>query len=303
MRVFLLDLWLDLREKRLAPVALALLAGVLVIPFALAKSDPEPPPPPPAPTAEQGANLPKVVADARTEGDLGSRLTSFDPRDPFEPTASAAAPAQTGGAPQGGTTTTTGGTPSGGGSTPSGGGSTPSGGGTTPSGGGTPSTGGTTKRITYTFTTDIVFGQFGEEKRYNKVKRLQLIPSEDDPAVVFLGVTTSGKTAVFLVDGRFTVSGDGACKPSRSDCTFVYLRTDPDHNSTLLTDDGDGTVYRLTLRDIDRVAVSAQNQSASGDGSPAFTGSTRDAAPPGEPEAGPRERRSFKSPVFGDDQR
>jgi hypothetical protein len=229
---------------------------------------------------------------------VGSRLTAFDPRDPFEPTGSAASTAPAaGGTPA---TTTTGGSPSGGTSTtPSGGGTTPTGG-TTPSGGTTPTT---TKRITYTFTTDIVFGQFGEEKRYNKVKRLQLIPSEDDPAVVFLGVTTSGKTAVFLVDGRFTVSGDGACKPSRSDCTFVYLRTDPDHNSTLLTDDGDGTVYRLTLRDIDRVAVSAQNQSASGDGSPAFTGSTRDAAPPGEPEAGPRERRSFKSPVFGDDQR
>jgi hypothetical protein len=36
MRVFLLGLWLDLREKRLAPVASLLLAGIVAVPIVLA---------------------------------------------------------------------------------------------------------------------------------------------------------------------------------------------------------------------------------------------------------------------------
>ena len=42
MRVFLLDLWLDLREKRLAPVAIILLAGIIAVPIVLAKSSKTP---------------------------------------------------------------------------------------------------------------------------------------------------------------------------------------------------------------------------------------------------------------------
>ena len=47
MKIFMLDLWHDLREKRLWPVALVLLAGLLAVPVLLAK-DPEEPAPAPA---------------------------------------------------------------------------------------------------------------------------------------------------------------------------------------------------------------------------------------------------------------
>ena len=49
MRVFFLDLWLDLREKRLAPLAILLLAAIVAVPIVLA-NDQEEPPPPPTPT-------------------------------------------------------------------------------------------------------------------------------------------------------------------------------------------------------------------------------------------------------------
>ena len=317
MRVFLLDLWLDLREKRLAPVALALLAGLLIVPFVLAKGEPDPPAPPPV-AQQEGDDLPEVSipADGAT---IDSRLTAFDPRDPFEPRSAAqggTTTTDTGAAPTGGTGTTGGGTTTtdtgttdtgttGGGTTTDTGSGTGTGTGTT--GGGT-----TTERRTviYTFTVDLLFGEFGEERRHRGVRRLELVPNEDDPAVVFLGVTTSGRTAVFLVDDRFTVTGEGICRPEPDECTFLYLRESGDRNSAILTE-ADGTRYRLSLRDIDRVVAESQAQTdsdaeddntGSGDNSPAFTGSTRDNAPPGEPESEePKERSSFRSPVFADD--
>lgn len=324
MRVFLLDLWLDLREKRLAPVALALLAGLLLVPFVLAKGEPEAPPPPPAVAQDPDNGVPTV---SLPEGDqeLESRLTAFDPRDPFEPRAAAqiAAPDD---APAGGDTggdtgaATGGGEGTGAGDTGTGtvgGGGT--GGGTTGTGpGDTGATGGDTPRrtVVYTFTVDLLYGPFGEERRFNRVRRLELVPSEENPAVVFLGVTTSGKTAVFLVDDRFAVTGEGVCRPSPEECTFLYLRESGDRNSAILTEE-DGTRNRLSLRDIDRVAVTSQargeaddDNSASGDRSPAFTGSKDDQGPPpGEPGADSpeaksgSEKRAFRSPVFADDER
>lgn len=324
MRVFLLDLWMDLREKRLAPVALALLCGLLIVPFVLASGEPDPPAPPPTVAAEED-ELPNVSIPADGET-IDSRLTAFDPRDPFEPRAAAqATPAGTAGGTTGDTTGgATGGGDTGGstvtetggdaGSGTTGGGDTTSGGttggGTT--GGGTTG-GGTTDRrtVVYTFTVDLLYGEFGNERRHRSVNRLELVPSEDDPAVVFLGVTTSGRTAVFLVDERFTVTGEGVCRPSPEECTFLYLREAGDRNSAILTEE-DGTRNRLSLRDIDRVAVESQargeaddDRSGSGDNNPAFTGSAGRSAPPGEPEPAeePRERSDFRSPVFADDER
>jgi hypothetical protein len=302
VRIFLLDLWLDLREKRLAPVALALLAGVIAVPLFLAKGSEEPPAPPPATTSAKAPLEP--VVSAPEDKTVASRLEVFDPKDPFAPPASAVTAA-----PSTGSTGTTGGTTSTGttstGTGTTGGTTGTTGGGTTgTTGGGT--TTGTTQTITrrvVTFTTALRFGQTGEEKTYKDVHRLDLIPSQDDPLVVFLGVTTSGKTAVFLVSSDLTTSGEGTCKPSRDECTFLYLRDDADHDTASFTA-SDGTTYRLRLTDIAQVAVESavqqerQGQSGSGDRSPAFTGS---ASPPGEPVSEEQaQKRPFFGPVFSD---
>jgi hypothetical protein len=156
----------------------------------------------------------------------------------------------------------------------------------------------------FTYTTDLKFGQGGEVKTYKDVRRLELVPDEKDPKVVFLGVTATAKTAVFLVDSNLGVdTSEGRCRPSADQCTFLYLRPDADHDEALLTD-SDGTVYHLRLLDINRVTVSSSNGSTgngngNGNGnsnsnrSPAFTGSADGArkndetvpgeTPPGEP--------------------
>jgi hypothetical protein len=319
MRVFLLDLWLDLREKRLAPLAIILLAGIIAVPIVLANDSSETPPPP-APTTTTTASAAPVVQGEADQGTTESKLQTFNPRDPFEPTASSAS-TTTGSTGSTGSTTSgsTGSTGTGTTTTPSGGGG---GGGTTgsqPSTGtgtgtnGTGNTTGETKTTLFTYTVDLRFGEGGSVKAFKGVQRLDLIPDADNPKIVFLGVTSTGKTAVFLVDSNIGVDTGGRCRPSADQCSFLYLRPDQEHDQALLTD-ADGTVYHLRLLDIDRVSVSSSNGSTgngnSGSGntnsnrSPAFTGrankkdtsSSEDATVPGEdsPPGEPEKRSSFQ---------
>jgi len=317
MRVFFLDLWYDLREKRLAPVALLLIAGIIAVPIVLGNDSSAPPAPAPTTTTTAAAAAP-VVQSATEATTQSSKLQTFNPRDPFEPTAVAAStsggstPAasstgsDTGTNNTGENSTSSSGTPtdtSGGGATT---GTEPSTGtGTTGTGtGSTGNTTGETKTTLFTYTTDLRFGKGSNMKKYSSVRRLELIPSEDNPKIVFLGVTATGKTAVFLVDSNIGVdTGEGRCRPSNDECTFLYLRPDADHDQATLTD-SDGTVYHLRLLAIDRVTVSSTNgttNTGSGNSngnsknrSHAFTGSadssqadstaTGDDTPPGEPE-------------------
>jgi hypothetical protein len=321
MRVFLLDLWLDLREKRLAWLAILLVLAIVAVPIVLANDKTSTPAQAPTTTTATTASAAPVVESQPQSEPTDSKLQTFSPRDPFEPTGGGGAATGTGT-----TTTSSGGSSSGGSS--SGGSSSGSGTTTTPStstggGGGAtngtqPSTGtttppsgtgnttGETKTTLFTYTVDLRFGQGGDMKAYKNVKRLDLIPTDKNPKIVFLGVTTTAKTAVFLVDSNIGVDTGGRCRPSADECSFLYLRPDDTHDQAVLTD-SDGTVYHLRLLKITRITVSSSNGSTTGSGnsggntnsnrSPAFTGqakrqsSSSDQAtvpgedtPPGEPD-------------------
>jgi hypothetical protein len=286
MKVFFLDLWLDLREKRLAPVAIVLLAGIIAVPIVLAKNGKPAPAPPPTATTAAAAAAP-VVESQPQAGAAASKLQTFSSRDPFEPTGHVAtAPTTTPTTSSGGSGTSTTSTPTGGGGgAPNGGGptTTPTG---TPGGGNTGNTTGETKTTLFTYTVDFRFGAGGDVPIYKGVQRLQLIPDDKNPTLVFLGVTTTGKTAVFLVDSNTGVDTPGGkCRPNADQCTFLYLRPDKAHDEAILTG-ADGTVYHLRLLGINRVSVSSANgntTTGSGSGSnktsttrsPAFTGNTK----------------------------
>jgi hypothetical protein len=293
MKVFLLDLWLDLRAKRLAPVAVLLLAAVIAVPIVLANGK-KSPPAPAAPGTATTASVAPVVQSAPQAGAVSSKLQDFSSRDPFAPTGHAATTTATS-TPSGGAPTGTSTTPAGTGQT--GGGTTGSTGTTGPTG--TGPTGTTVPKTTFfTFTVDIRFGPPGDQKLHKGVQRLELIPDAQDPKIVFLGVTSTEKTAVFLVDSSLGVDTNGKCKPSGDQCTFLYLRPDGTHDQAELTDQ-DGNTFRLHLLNIHRVVVGAStgsgnsgsNKSGSSNRSPAFTGragssqnetATGD-SPPGEP--------------------
>src|SRR5688500_4500763 len=91
MKNLLLDLWHDLRAKRLWPVALVLLAGLVAVPVVLLKKAEEPAAAPAAattaekPQSEGPTELTEVKLEELGQGS-GSSLSSFeDPSNPFAP--------------------------------------------------------------------------------------------------------------------------------------------------------------------------------------------------------------------------
>ena len=274
MTTFLSDLWADLREKRLWPVALLLLVALVAVPVVLAKPDAEPAPPPPAPPSQQSEaeSALKVIAAANDVGE-GSPLNLFDKENPFRPPNNALAqPDQadgaadtTAGPDQGADTAgeaigeagevapppgSGGGTTTGGGTT--GGGTT--GGGTT--GGGTPSKP-TTKRFTYVI--DLTFDDGERTRRIEGMERLEMLPNEKAPLLLFLGVDAKASNAVFLVDSRVQVNGEGRCRPARDECSFLYLRPG---SQAVIDDPESGKSYTLQIREIRRVEIKRKDARA-----------------------------------------
>lgn len=316
MSEFVLDLWADLKARRLWPVAALLVVALLAVPAVFLKRSEAPPPAPvPAPAADSA--LPAVaLSSAGLAG--SSPLDAFIAKNPFRPRndafrAQGTPPPGTPGAPGAGDgaasagrgpgmATVDPGAPlssgagaglpsprsSGGTATPipnQGDAVAPDGG--APSSGGGGGGGGTTV-TRYTYTADVEVGVRGRERKIDGIDRLALLPSARQPLLVYLGVDTLGKTAVFLVDSSLSQTGEGSCKPNRSTCAFVYLKVDSDQNEHFFAAD-DGTEYGLKLLDIDRRQI----------------GRTKAAARARQPLAkGAGSRRwSFGFPLFLDERR
>jgi hypothetical protein len=263
---FFLDLWHDLREKRLWPVAVGLLAAAIAIPLIMLKpaSDPETPTPIAVNSGER-ETLPAVNVDASPVH--GSKLETFSTRNPFKPLGDLEDDPASGGSSGGGSGSgssgddalfdPTGGAGSGGGSVSDGGGGLPdlpSGG----DGGGTPTTPTTPAQPDrwYRFAVDVKFGAPDNQKTLREVPRLASLPDAETPAVVFMGVTDGGDRAVFYVaDPSLTADGEGECEDTSS-CRVVTLGTGGGSDEQTFTS-ADGTVqYDLQLLRIRREEMS-----------------------------------------------
>jgi hypothetical protein len=283
MKNFLLDLWHDLRAKRLWPVALVLLAGLVAVPVVLSKKA-EPvaaPPPPPAeaeaPEPEGPARLAEVKLEELAEG-TGSSLSAFnDPSNPFAPprkvldrlekkadgdgggSAGDAGGNGGGSGGGGGDTTVDGGSLGGGAGSGSGGGTStggaPTGDTGTPDAGDDGDSGGdgggetTTKNFTYVV--DVSFRDNNRRRKIEAMQKLDILPNPASPLLIFLGVTPDAGNAVFLVDSTLQAAGEGRCKPSNSECAFLYLGPGSEHEFT--NDEGDS--YTLRVDEIRRVEL------------------------------------------------
>lgn len=272
--------WYDLREKQLWPVALGLLVAIVVV-VLLLPNDTKEVAEEPTPTAvQQPAELKELVTlDSATVED--SNLEVFSVRDPFRSladisaTGSGGTDGSTGGAAGSGTSTT--GTSTGTSTGSTGTGTTDTGG-----GGGTgatppPPPPPAERREIFTFRVDMTFNrEGGNPRRIRNIDALELIPDSDRPFLVFLGVTKSLRTAVFLVNDEFEVETEGRCEPSPATCNFLYLRTDSESDDAVLsrTDDaGNVTRYEFQLDDIERVLASrGTTGNTDNRQSPAFAG-------------------------------
>jgi hypothetical protein len=261
---FLLDIWADLKAKRLAPVAVALAAAVVAIPALMLKGEEAPsgsPLPIVAAPAADGAEV--ELAEELAEG--GSKLDSYKAHNPFDglvkpsddagASGTAIAPTDSAGGDAGKDIASL---LSGGGSpTSSTGFDSPSdtGGGLT-GGGGTPPVVIKRPSAKYTYELDVRFGRPGREDRYPHLSRMSFLPSAKVPAVLFMGVPVDAKSALFFVDPNLSHAGEGVCVPSPTTCTFLELKIGREHFLSV----GDYE-YRLQLLGIQRVKLNdAQTQ-------------------------------------------
>ena len=253
------DLYRDLRDRRLLPLVVVLIVGIVVVPIALSKS-PEPAAPAAAPASvATKSNVPAeqvVLADPGLR-DYKKRLSGDSPKDPFiqqfssggDATSSSAATGASGstGAAGTGTETSTSTETSSGSTTPS------------SSGGGTSS--GNIKTTTgdkyFYYRVKVRAGQLDGTplKVYDSVGTLVNLPSNKIPATSFLGVTKdsafNAKTAVFLVSSAVSsVDGEGHCTFAGTACQLLELKPGQHEDFVWV----DGLTYRLELVKFDLVA-------------------------------------------------
>jgi hypothetical protein len=270
MKIFLLDLWHDLQAKRLWPVAAVLVLALVAVPVVLSKSS-EPPAAAPVKavrTAPDPKDLKALASVKLNEADesRGSSLDTFDPANPFRPP-KAIEKRTAEGAGGASTVTSEDSTGDDGGST--GGGSTggddtgSTGGGDTGStgGGDTGSTGGDTPTTTtqYRYVVDLTFTANGRTRHVKSMERLEMLPNEASPLLLFLGVSANAGNAVFLVDSTLDAAGEGTCKPRAAECAFLYIGPGSEHEFT--NEEGDS--YTLRIDEIRKVKLDGSAATAS----------------------------------------
>ena len=252
-------LWNDLRARRLVPVAALLVGALIASPVVLSKKADESPAPAPAPKAQaKKQSGPEELAQVKLDDAIGkgngSSLSSFDASNPFAPPDKVVKAAQDETATDNGTAGTA---PTDTGTlTPSTGTETGTGGGGDTTGGGTPQTGGggTPKTAEFNYVLDVTFWANGHKRTIKGLQKLDILPNEASPLLIFMGVTDNAGNAVFLVDSTLNATGEGKCKPSHADCAFLYLGAGSEEEFT----NADGDSYRLVINEIRKVKAGSQ---------------------------------------------
>ena len=244
------DVWHDLREKRLWPIALVLAIAIVAVPVLLTKSAAQPPAPTPVattPTSDSRVSV-SLNGDDAASSESGSTLDHFAEGDPFTPPARIVdraddtAAAGTAG-PSDGTPPSDGGG-SGDGSPPS---SSPAP--APPIDVAPPTT--RTETAEYEYVADATFWTGDDRREIRGLRKLDMLPDEAAPVLIFMGTSEEGGNAVFLVDSTLTAAGEGRCAPSPVNCAYVHVGPGSEHAFT--TAEGDS--YRLRIDEIRRVEV------------------------------------------------
>ncbi len=253
MSGLLQDVWHDLREKRLWPIAVVLALSVVAIPVLLTKSAAQPP----AGDPVVATPAPDRVAVTLDDGDAassgaGSPLDEFAEGNPFTPPAAIARPrtATT-------TTQTTSNAPADNGGSVGGGGGSGDDGSSMPSPPGPPidvePPRTRTETAEYEYVADVTFWTGDRRREIRSLHKLDMLPNQSAPVLIFMGTTGDGGNAVFLVDSTLRAAGEGRCLPSSANCAYVHLGPGSEHAFTTI----EGESYRLRIEEIRRVEVKA----------------------------------------------
>jgi hypothetical protein len=236
-------------QRKLWPVAILLIAAAVAVPMLLTEE-----PPAPATDAvvavksDQKAVLATepIVALAQDGDRSGRRRVLGSPKDPFKPQVTptpvpkpkAVQPVAEQ-APAKGDAPTVGGSPAPAGGTP------------------VPPTLPAKPKKTYELNELTVrFGSSGDTQPPRKdVKRLQALPSSDEPVLIYLGLLDDEKTAVFLLDSGVLAQGDGTCMPTRTTCETIHIKVGETEFFDVVTEGEDGAEGSEAQFQLDVLAI------------------------------------------------
>ncbi|MBK5219629.1 MAG: hypothetical protein JJE35_07575 [Thermoleophilia bacterium] len=260
---FLQDVYYDLKDRHLLPVAAILLVAIVAVPIAVASSGSETETP--SERGESGATMstggeePDTLVAESTPGlrDYRRRLNHQQATDPFkEKYADSEQPSE--GSGEGGSETAAGGIPS----------STESPGSTTfppsePSDEGN-STPGKLTYYSYAIDVRISGGSEGKKATVRKnLPELTMLPSRETPAIVYMGSTRDGKKAVMTVSSDVqAIFGDAKCVLGSETCQLLAM--EPGLPQTFVYG-GAGKTYKIELLKIHLVESDKLNRALLGE--------------------------------------
>jgi hypothetical protein len=91
-------------------------------------------------------------------------------------------------------------------------------------------------------------GQLSQLTPYSAVKRLEPLPSSSDPLIVFEGVGSSRKSAIFTLTREAILKGSAVCLPTASQCEALDLPLGGSEELSYLEPTGQTVTYELVLQ-------------------------------------------------------
>jgi hypothetical protein len=235
----------DLVDRRLWPVALALLGALVAVPMLLGGGSKAPASAPAVPlAAAAGTAAPNAQAAVALSQPSTSTNPTYRPGPVRNPFAQHKVPAPATTNPSSAPAPSAPSVPSSAPGVPSGGGGVPVT--ATPI---VPGSGGGRRDATETnvWRVNLRFGEAGDQKTHKDIPRLSPLPSATDPFFIFLGVLADGKTAVFLISSDTTATGDGKCKPNPEQCDTIEMRAGDTEFFDVAQGNAGVTQYELDL--------------------------------------------------------
>jgi len=264
------DVVYDLRSRRLLPVVILLVLALVAVPVLISQTGngssnasikPASGSANAVPETERAvmAYLPSGIRNYKKRLDDQSAKNPF--RDQFsQPAAAASAssqlnstvtpPAAVGASSAVGTSSTVG---AGSGGSATSGSTTLTGPGDGSGSGGTKKKQKKSKKTTYSYSVSVYAGDVSAPlTSFPKIAPLTMLPSQDSSVVLFYGLSTDHKLALFLVSNKVDgLTGPGSCLPAPDDCSLLAL---PAGASEDLHYSKDGKTYRIAVAQIKRTA-------------------------------------------------
>ncbi len=114
------------------------------------------------------------------------------------------------------------------------------------------------------YTVDVLFGiapaassPASQLTPFTGLKRMQPLPSAKDPRVVYAGVSSDGKHALFTLAGEAILKGQGSCEPGATQCEALALAQGQSEELGYLEENGQSVVYELKVVSIAKHQASA----------------------------------------------